>query len=47
MQYAVVRDAEMLMPVEGSSRGCRLRGLVAARVGSARLIDNAPVRIAD
>jgi pantoate--beta-alanine ligase len=38
--YAVVRDAATLMPVAESSRG-PWRALIAARVGSVRLIDNA------
>lgn len=47
LQYAVVRDPKTLMPVGGGARKGILRGLVAARVGAARLIDNAPVRIAN
>ncbi|NNF43748.1 MAG: pantoate--beta-alanine ligase [Phycisphaerales bacterium] len=38
VDYAVVRDASTLRPVTGSARPTR--GLVAARVGSVRLIDN-------
>ncbi|MCW5775661.1 MAG: pantoate--beta-alanine ligase [Phycisphaeraceae bacterium] len=38
VEYAVIRDAETLGPVEGS-RTCR--ALVAVRVGKVRLIDNA------
>ncbi|UCD73855.1 MAG: pantoate--beta-alanine ligase [Phycisphaerales bacterium] len=36
--YAVVRDAETLLPIESFSRPAR--GLIAARVGNIRLIDN-------
>jgi pantoate--beta-alanine ligase len=36
--YAVVRDARTLRPVDGASRGAR--GLIAARLGRVRLIDN-------
>jgi pantoate--beta-alanine ligase len=37
--YAVVRDAETLMPVDSKDRA--RRALIAARIGSTRLIDNA------
>lgn len=39
IQYAVVRDATTLGPVV---RGQRARALIACRLGSVRLIDNAP-----
>ena len=39
VEYAVVRDAETLMPIDHYERPAR--GLVAARVGDVRLIDNA------
>ncbi|MHC4908910.1 MAG: pantoate--beta-alanine ligase [Planctomycetota bacterium] len=39
VEYAVVRDAQTLLPVESFSRPTR--ALVAAHVGKARLIDNA------
>lgn len=43
VEYAVVRDAATLeMPGEGS-----IRALIAARVGSVRLIDNAPAAFGD
>ena len=38
IDYAVVRDAQTLMPVD--SYGRPARGLIAARVGDVRLIDN-------
>jgi pantoate--beta-alanine ligase len=38
VEYAVVRDAETLMPVETFARPSR--GLIAARLGEIRLIDN-------
>lgn len=37
-EYAVVRDAETLMPMGDALRP--MRALIAARVGSVRLIDN-------
>lgn len=42
IEYAVVRDAETLLPLSSGTRrgGVRARCLVAARVGSVRLIDN-------
>ncbi|MEM9373353.1 MAG: pantoate--beta-alanine ligase [Planctomycetota bacterium] len=39
-EYAVLRDAETLLPPDSGDRPCRL--LVAARVGGVRLIDNTP-----
>ena len=44
VDYAVVRDASTLLPVgDGASNGAgALRALVAARLGSVRLLDNAP-----
>ncbi len=39
LDYAVVRDAETLLPVSSLSTPCR--ALIAARLGSVRLIDNA------
>ena len=38
IDYAVVRDAETLMPVETFSKP--VRALIAARSGDVRLIDN-------
>lgn len=42
-EYAVVRDARTLMPVAGFERPTR--ALIAARLGSTRLIDNAPMTV--
>lgn len=44
VQYAVVRDAATLMPVEPAARHgiTPMRTLIAARLGTVRLIDNAP-----
>ena len=42
IDYAVVRDAQTLMPLSGSSMQPG-RALIAARVGNVRLIDNAPI----
>jgi len=39
----VIRDAETLMPVETFERPTR--GLIAARVGNVRLIDNMPMTV--
>lgn len=45
MEYAVVREAESLLPLEGwgraGGRPASARALIAARVGTVRLIDNA------
>lgn len=41
IDYAVVRDAETLMPID--SLDSPSRALVAARLGTVRLIDNAPI----
>lgn len=47
VEYAVVRDAATLMPVsprdQARTEGPPLRGLIAARAGSTRLIDNMPI----
>ena len=43
VEYAAVRDARTLMPVSGFERPTR--GLIAARLGSTRLIDNAPMTV--
>lgn len=43
VEYAVVRDANTLMPVSDFTRPTR--GLIAARVGEVRLIDNGPMTI--
>jgi pantoate--beta-alanine ligase len=43
VEYAVVRDARTLMPVTGFERPTR--ALIAARLGSTRLIDNAPMTV--
>lgn len=43
IDYAVVRDAETLMPVVDGSSLRAGRALIAARIGSTRLIDNAAV----
>ena len=43
IDYAVVRDANTLMPVEDFDRPTR--GLIAARLGSIRLIDNREMTI--
>jgi pantoate--beta-alanine ligase len=40
IDYAVVRDAETLLPPGPNSAGAALRALIAARAGSVRLIDN-------
>jgi pantoate--beta-alanine ligase len=41
-EYAVVRAAESLLPVpEATARSQPMRALIAARIGSVRLIDNA------
>lgn len=42
-EYAVVRDARTLMPVTGFEQPTR--ALIAARLGSTRLIDNAPMTV--
>jgi pantoate--beta-alanine ligase len=42
VQYAVVRDSGTLLRRGGNGAGGPFRALVAARVGSVRLIDNAP-----
>lgn len=41
IDYAVVRDAETLLPVETFSKPTR--AIIAARLGEVRLIDNAPL----
>ena len=38
-EYAVVRDAHTLRPVDAADTGSK-RALIAARVGTVRLIDN-------
>lgn len=43
VEYAVVRDAESLLPVGSFERPTR--GLIAARVAGVRLIDNGPLAI--
>ena len=43
VEYAVVRDARTLMPVTGFERPTR--ALIAARLGSTRLIDNAAMTV--
>ncbi|GIW88568.1 MAG: pantothenate synthetase [Isosphaeraceae bacterium] len=43
LDYAAIVDAETLSPVEHLDRGRPARALVAARIGSTRLIDNAPL----
>lgn len=43
IDYAAVRDAETLLPIDEYAPGCAARALIAGRVGSVRLIDNAPV----
>ena len=43
LDYAEVADAEMLEPLHELGAGRRAVALVAARVGPARLIDNAPL----
>jgi pantoate--beta-alanine ligase len=43
--YAVVRHAETLEPLERLEPGVPARALVAARIGSTRLIDNAAVTL--
>lgn len=43
VEYAVVRDAETLLPI-GDFRS-PTRGLIAARVGGVRLIDNQPMTV--
>ncbi len=43
VEYAVVRDARSLLPVPGFERPTR--ALIAARLGSTRLIDNAPMTV--
>lgn len=41
VDYAAVRDAQTLLPVERFDRPCR--ALIAARLGAVRLIDNMPI----
>ncbi len=41
VEYAVVRDAKTLLPIENYSQPAR--ALIAARVGTVRLIDNMPM----
>lgn len=43
IEYAEVVDAETLGPIERLDGGRAARALVAARIGSTRLIDNAPL----
>jgi len=43
VEYAVVRDARTLLPVAGFERPTR--ALIAARLGSTRLIDNSPMTV--
>ncbi len=43
IEYAVVRDAKNLLPVSGLDRPTR--GLIAARLGDVRLIDNMPMTV--
>jgi len=43
VEYAVVRDAETLLPLDSPDRPAR--ALIAARLGDTRLIDNAAVLI--
>jgi pantoate--beta-alanine ligase len=43
VEYAVVRDARTLLPVTGFERPTR--ALIAARLGSTRLIDNSPMTV--
>lgn len=43
VDYAVVRDADTLMPVDSFKRPTR--GLIAARLGDVRLIDNMPLPV--
>ena len=43
LDYADVADADTLEPLETLTPGRLARALVAARVGPARLIDNAPL----
>jgi pantoate--beta-alanine ligase len=45
IEYAVVRDAETLLPIRNVRRPAR--ALIAARVDEIRLIDNEPVTLAD
>ena len=45
VDYAVVRDAESLMPIDSFDRPAR--GLIAARVGKVRLIDNMSILRSD
>jgi pantoate--beta-alanine ligase len=44
VDYAVVRESETLLPVERYDRPCR--GLIAAKIGTTRLIDNMVVESA-
>ncbi len=46
-EYAVVRDAATLEPIARLEPGRPARALVAARVGAARLIDNAAIELGD
>lgn len=43
VDYAVIRDAESLMPPKPGQPVSGLRTLIAARLGGVRLIDNAPL----
>jgi pantoate--beta-alanine ligase len=44
VEYAVIRDAHTLLTPDPSTKSCR--ALIAARLGSVRLLDNAPWRSA-
>ncbi|MFG0330373.1 MAG: pantoate--beta-alanine ligase [Phycisphaerales bacterium] len=45
IDYAVVRDAESLRPIESFDRDRPVRALIAGRVANTRLIDNAAIPV--
>jgi pantoate--beta-alanine ligase len=47
VDYVAIRDAATLAPVETLIDGVPARALVAARIGGARLIDNAPIELGE
>jgi pantoate--beta-alanine ligase len=47
VDYVAIRDAATLAPVETLVAGVPARALIAARIGSARLIDNSAIELGD